>query len=264
VRRVTGAEPGFAGPVGLKDCRILADTSVQGMSNFLCGANQTDRHLLDVNFERDVPVPKFAELREAKVGDTCARCKRGKLGGLRGIEVGHVFKLGTKYSEAMKALFTAADGKRRPLVMGCYGIGVSRIAAAAVEQNHDDKGIVWPAALAPFECVIVPMQMDVESVMQAAEKLYVELQRAGVEVLLDDRDLRPGPKLKDSELIGFPYRVLCGRTLADGKVEIERRAGGEKELVPLAEATRWVADAVAADKRGEARKPSPGLTAPSL
>src|SRR5262245_35898598 len=198
VRKATGADPGYAGPVGLKDTRILADTSVQGMTNFLCGANQTGRHLLDVMWERDVPLPKFADMRAARAGETCARCKTGQLQGLRGIEVGHVFKLGTKYSDAMKALFTAADGKRRPFVMGCYGIGVSRIAAAAVEQNHDDKGIVWPLALAPYAVVIVPMKMDDPSVVQAAEKLYVELQRQGVEVLLDDRDNRPGPKLKDS------------------------------------------------------------------
>jgi prolyl-tRNA synthetase len=248
VRRVTGAEPGFAGPVGLKDTRILADTSVQGMTNFLCGANKTDRHLLDVNFERDVPTPKFAELREAKVGDTCARCKTGQLQGLRGIEVGHVFKLGTKYSESMKAVFADKDGKRRPFVMGCYGIGVSRIAAAAVEQNHDEKGIVWPAAIAPMECVVVPMQMNETGVVQAAEKLYVELQRLGVETLLDDRDARPGPKLKDSELIGFPYRVLCGRSLSEGKVEVERRKDGAKELVALEDAAKWVKAALEKDK----------------
>ncbi len=253
VRKVTGAAPGFAGPVGLNDCRILADSSVQGMTNYLCGANKTDRHLLDVNFERDVPTPKFAEMREARVGETCARCKTGKLAGLRGIEVGHVFKLGTKYSAAMKAQFSDAGGKRLPFVMGCYGIGVSRIAAAAVEQNFDDKGIVWPAAIAPLECVVVPMQMDQPGVVQAAEKLYVELQKLGVETLLDDRDIRPGPKLKDSELIGFPYRVLCGRSLAEGKVEIERRRDGSKELVALEAAGRWVAEAVRAECAGAGR-----------
>ncbi len=264
VRRVTGAAPGYAGPVGLTDCRILADTSVKGMTNFLCGANKTDRHLLDVNFERDVPMPKFAELREARVGESCARCTTGRLVGLRGIEVGHVFKLGTKYSEAMKALFTDRDGKRRPFVMGCYGIGVSRIAAAAVEQNHDDKGIVWPVAIAPYEVAVVPMQMDMPHVVQAAEKLYVELGKLGVEALLDDREMRPGGKLKDTELIGFPYRILCGRSLADGQVECERRATGEKQLVALADAAQWVADAVAADRRGDARRPvSAAASAPT-
>ncbi|MGQ0553756.1 MAG: proline--tRNA ligase [Planctomycetota bacterium] len=250
VRRVTGADPGFAGPVGLKDCRILADHSVAGLRNFLCGANQSDRHLLDVNWERDVPVPKFADLRAARAGESCARCKGGVLGGLRGIEVGHVFKLGTKYSEAMKAQFADKDGKRRPFVMGCYGIGVSRIAAAAVEQNHDAQGIVWPVALAPYEVVVVPMKMDDPAVLQAAEKLYVELQRAGVEVLLDDRDSRPGPKLKDCELLGFPFRVLCGRSLEQGQVEIERRAGGEKQLVALADAAAWLGKALLAERGG--------------
>jgi len=262
VRKVTGAEPGFAGPIGLKDATLLADRSVEGMTNFLCGANETDHHLLDVNFGRDLEQPPLHELRLCQPGETCARCGKGELSGLRGIEVGHVFMLGTKYSEAMDATFNNRDGKRFPFIMGCYGIGVSRIAAAAVEQNHDDKGIVWPAALSPYEVVVIPMKMNDESLVQAAEKLYVELGRAGVEVLLDDRAGRPGPKLKDSELLGFPFKVLCGRALAEGKVEIERRADGEKTLVPLEEAAAWLVTAVAAEKSGESRgtAPAPATT----
>jgi prolyl-tRNA synthetase len=251
VRRVTGADPGFAGPVGLSGVTLLADRSVEGMSNFLCGANETDFHLLDVNFGRDLELPPLHELRLCHAGDTCARCSKGTLTGLRGIEVGHVFMLGTKYSEAMDAKFTTNEGKRDPFIMGCYGIGVSRIAAAAVEQNHDDKGIVWPTALAPYEVVVMPMKMNDEMLVQAAEKLYVELGRAGVEVLLDDRAGRPGPKLKDSELIGYPYKVLCGRALAEGKVEIERRSDGAKDLVPLEEAAAWLVAALAGEQSGE-------------
>ncbi len=244
VRRITGAEPGFAGPVGLAGVTILGDLSIEGMTNFLCGANETDHHLLDVNFGRDVEQPETLELREAQAGDTCARCSQGALGSLRGIEVGHVFKLGTKYSEAMKATFTDRDGKGKPFVMGCYGIGVSRIAAAAVEQNHDDKGIVWPVPIAPYEVLVVPMKMNDDSVVQAAEKLYVDLKNAGIEVLLDDRDSRPGPKLKDSELLGFPFRVLCGRSLAEGNVEVDARSEGEKQVVPLGDAVEWLTKAV--------------------
>lgn len=242
VTSVTGAAPGFAGPVGLEGVRIFADRSIEGMTNFLCGANQTDHHLLDVNFGRDVNVAEFFDLATAGDGDRCTRCDGGVLKSLRGIEVGHVFKLGTKYSQAMDATFSDRDGSRQAYWMGCYGIGVSRIAAASVEQNHDEKGIVWPIPLAPFEVVVVPMKMDDPSVVQAAEKLYVELQQAGIEVLLDDREGRPGGKLKDSELMGFPYRVICGRSLADGQVEIERRGDGQKDMVALPEATAWLAE----------------------
>ena len=160
------------------------------------------------------------------------------------MEVGHVFKLGTKYSEAMGATFTDKDGKGKPFVMGCYGIGVSRIAAAAVEQSHDDKGIAWPASIAPLDVVVIPMKMDDASVVQAAEKLYVDLGAAGLEALLDDRGGRPGPKLKDAEIMGFPFRIICGRSLAEGNVEIDVRATGDKQVVPLADAVSWVAAAL--------------------
>jgi prolyl-tRNA synthetase len=249
LRKVTGAAPGFAGPVGLpvgpNGVTILGDNSIDGMTNFLCGANETGHHLLDVNFGRDVELPPLSELRTAQAGDVCKRCGNNPLASLRGIEVGHVFKLGTKYSEAMGATFTDKDGKGKPFVMGCYGIGVSRIAAAAVEQCHDDKGIAWPAGIAPMDVVVVPMKMDDQSVVQAAEKLYVDLGAAGLDALLDDRGGRPGPKLKDAEIMGFPFRIICGRSLAEGNVEIDVRATGVKEVVPLADAVDWITRALA-------------------
>ncbi len=257
VRKVTGADPGFAGPVGLEGVRLLGDHSIEGLTNFLCGANKTDHHLLDVNFGRDVEMPERHDLREAQEGDRCVRCDTGELTVLRGIEVGHVFKLGTKYSEAMKATFTDRDGKGKPFVMGCYGIGVSRIAAAAVEQNHDFHGIKWPVPLAPVEVLVVPMKMNDDTVVQAAEKLYVDLNAAGVDVLIDDRDTRPGPKLKDGELLGVPFRVLCGRSLAEGNVEIDQRGAPEeeaKQMVPLGEAVAWLQAALDAARQPGARR----------
>jgi len=248
VRRVTGAAPGFAGPVGLTGVRLLGDLSIEGMTNVLCGGNRTDRHLLDVNFGRDLEAPPLHDLRASAPGDDCARCGEGALEGLRGIEVGHVFKLGTKYSEAMGATFADRDGRRRPHVMGCYGIGVSRIAAAAVEQHHDEHGILWPTAIAPVEVVVVPMKMNDEAVVRAAEKLYVDLRAAGVEALLDDREGRPGPKLKDSELIGVPFRVLAGRALAEGRVEVERRGAGDRRLVALEDVVSELRAAVDAER----------------
>jgi prolyl-tRNA synthetase len=234
VRRATGAEPGFAGPVGLS-VRLLADESVRDLRNFLCGGNQTDVHCLNANAGRDFPLPEFRELRKAHAGETCPRCRAHALRETRGIEVGHIFKLGTKYSQAMEATFTAADRSSQPFVMGCYGIGVSRIAAAAVEQNHDANGIVWPAPIAPYDATLVLVSGKDEAQKALAEELYAALGKAGVEVLFDDRDLSPGVKFKDADLVGMPLQITVGRDAKEGLVELKERRSGKVEKLRAGE-----------------------------
>ncbi len=231
VRRMTGAEPGFAGPVGLAaHVRLLADATVEGMTNVLAGGCETDVHCLDVNLGRDVARPPFADLKAARAGEGCPSCGAPLLSA-RGIEVGHIFMLGTKYSEKMGATFAAEDGKSLPFVMGCYGIGVSRIAAATVEQHHDDAGIVWPASIAPWHAHVLCLSPRDERQAALAERLLGELEAAGVETLLDDREVSAGIKFKDADLVGIPFRVVVGRLAGEGKVELQARAGGEKEVV---------------------------------
>lgn len=232
VQEVSGAPVGFAGPVGL-DIPVFADLSVQGLKNFVVGANAADKHHINVNHGRDFEVQAFADLRLVQAGDLCARCQT-PFEIQRGIEVGHVFYLGTKYSEAMGAAVQDQDGKMQPLIMGCYGIGVTRILAAVVEQNHDANGIIWPMAIAPYQVIVLPLQMRNEAVVEAAEKLYAELRQAGVEVLLDDRKSGAGAKFKDADLIGIPVRVAIGsRGLKNGAVELKLRSAAEIEDVPL-------------------------------
>ncbi len=235
VEEITGAPVGFAGPVGLKrDVQIIADYAVAGLSDGIVGANQADAHYLGAQPGRDFEVQRFADLRIAAAGDPCPKCQTSLIE-YRGIEVGHVFFLGTKYSEAMRCTYLDENGAEKPMVMGCYGIGVSRIMAAAVEQNHDDAGIVWPSALAPFSVSILPLQMNKEPVVQAAEEIYAKLESAGVAVLLDDRNERAGSKFKDAELIGVPVRIAIGsRGLQSGVVEMKPRQGGEVEEVAIA------------------------------
>lgn len=246
VTAVTGAPLGFAGPVGLP-IEVIADLALQGMRNLVVGANEADAHLINVNIGRDFVVSRFADLRLVQEGDPCPRCGGG-LRISRGIEVGHIFKLGTKYSEAMGATFLDAEGKERPFVMGCYGIGVGRTVAAAIEQHHDDNGIIFPLAIAPFHCLVLPVNNNDREVMGAAEALYRELVQMGVEALLDDRDERPGVKFKDADLIGIPMRLTVGeRNLKKGIVELKSRRSGEVELVPLKEAAVRVARIVAAE-----------------
>ncbi len=235
VQKLTGAPVGFAGPMGLK-LRLLADQEIEAMSDFVVGANQKDMHHVGVNLGRDFTPELFADLRSAVAGDQCPRCE-GALEIWRGIEVGHVFKLGTKYSEAMQATVLDAEGKDRVLYMGCYGIGVGRTLASAIEQNHDEQGIVFPMPIAPFQVLLVCLNPKDEKVCGASEKLYADLEAAGIEVLLDDRDERPGSKFKDADLCGIPLRVTVGgRGLERGIFELKWRATGEQQEVAVADA----------------------------
>ena len=236
VERATGAPVGFAGPVGLR-VRMVADASLRGVRGAIAGANRADEHLVNVDQERDLPALAFADLRQARGGDACPRCEGGAFAEHRGIEVGQVFYLGTKYSEAMRATFLGADGRERPIEMGCYGIGITRTVAAAIEQHHDDAGIVWPAPLAPYGAHVVPVSVEDAKLRETAEQLAAALDAAGVDPLLDDRDERPGVKFKDADLIGLPVRLTVGaRALARGCVELKPRGAREAAEVPVGEA----------------------------
>ena len=243
ITEITGAPMGFAGPVGLK-LKIVADHAVKDMKNFVTGGNKQDLHLRNVNMERDFRVDLFGDLRTITPGDACPKCGNGISFG-RGIEVGHIFKLGTKYSEAMNALFLDHQGAEKPIVMGCYGIGIGRTVAAAIEQNHDDEGIIFPIPIAPFEVVILPLQMHETEVLEAAEKIYGELVESGLDVLIDDRDMRAGIKFKDADLLGTPVRVTLGmRNLKTGQVEMKIRTESESSLIPFQDASRIIKEKV--------------------
>ncbi|TKB49761.1 proline--tRNA ligase [Ferrimonas sediminicola] len=233
IRDAIGAGPGSLGPVGLT-LPLIVDRSVATLNDFGAGANIDGKHHFGINWERDVALPRVEDLRNVVEGDL-SPCGKGTLKIARGIEVGHIFQLGTKYSESMKATVLDEQGKARPLIMGCYGVGVSRIVAAAIEQNHDDRGIIWPAAIAPFQVVIVPMNMHKSHrVQDAAEKLYEELSAAGIDVLFDDRKERPGVMFADAELMGIPYSVVIGeRGIDAGAFELKIRADGSKEDVAM-------------------------------
>jgi len=248
VKEVTGAPVGFAGPVGL-GVPIYADLEVMAMGDFVTGANEGDTHLLGVNAGRDFTPAAIDDYRSVAAGDGCARCDKGTLRAYRGIEVGQVFFLGTKYSKPMGVTFLDVDGHEKPAEMGCYGIGVTRIVAAAIEQNHDKDGIVWPLPLAPFEVAVLELQQDDDKVIATAKQIYEELTAAGVDVLYDDRDERAGVKFKDADLIGCPFRIAVGKKgLADGVVEVKRRNKAEVRKLPIAEAAARVAAEVQAER----------------
>ncbi len=245
VEQVTGAPMGFAGPIGIS-LRIIADHAVAGIRNAVSGANQLDTHLINVNPGRDFEPDLYADLRVVMPGDSCPRCGGG-LKFSRGIEVGHIFKLGTKYSRAMGATCLDENGREIPIVMGCYGIGVGRTVAAAIEQNHDEDGIIFPIPIAPFEVLILPLQMNEPDVVKAAEDLYRILLDQGTDVLLDDRDLRAGAKFKDADLLGIPVRITIGsRSLEKGQVEVRLRTDSEKEFIPVDEAPKRIRERIKA------------------
>lgn len=231
------AEIGFIGPVGMQGIRIVSDETVKDLKNFVVGCNQTDKHLVGANFGAEVNEPKsFFDFRLVEKGEICTVCG-ANLNVEQGIEVGNIFKLGTKYSKSMNATFTDVDGKEKPFIMGCYGIGITRTAAAAVEKYHDENGIVWPISIAPYHVAVIPVNVKDELQMKVANEIYAKLLAAGVEVVLDDRDERAGVKFKDADLIGFPYRITVGKTIQEGFVEFKTRKTGEVLTIKPEEAT---------------------------
>ena len=243
IRDLLGAGAGSLGGVGAKararesgrEIRILADLGLKNRRNMTTGANKDDHHLRGVQLSRDIPVDKWVDLRTVTSGEGCPNCEEGALEVAKSLEIGHIFKLGTKYSESMGARVLTQDGKEVPIVMGSYGIGVERIMASAIELHHDADGIVWPKAIAPFDCVVTITNMKQDDLREAGEKLYHDLQRAGLDVLLDDREERAGVKFKDADLIGIPYRVTVGKKAADGLVELFDRATKQTEDVRIKE-----------------------------
>ena len=243
IRELLGAGAGSLGGVGAKararaatyDLRIIADMGLKGRRNMTTGANKDDHHLRGVDIERDISADQWADLRTVNCGESCPRCETGVLDVYKAMEIGHIFKLGTKYSASMGATVLTPDGKEVPIVMGSYGIGVERIITAAIEQHHDDDGIIWPKSIAPFDVIVTITNMKQEELRAAGEKLYKDLQRAGLDVLLDDRDERAGVKFKDADLIGVPYRITIGKRIADGMVELFDRQTKQSEDVKLGE-----------------------------
>jgi len=238
------AEPGFIGPNGMDGIQIIADETVKHMKKFVVGINQTDKHLVGANLDVDIPhIKQFTDLRLVEAGELCPECGQ-PLCVTRGIEVGNIFKLSTKYAAPMNAVFLDENGKTHPYVMGCYGIGISRTAAAAVEAHYDENGIKWPITISPYHIVIVPVNIKDKLQMEIAENIYKQLQKAGIEAVIDDRDERAGVKFKDADLIGFPYRITAGKTVNEGLVEVKTRETGDVEKIKPDEAVSKIINIV--------------------
>jgi len=226
------------------------DKTAFDLKNFVTGADETNYHVLGANWGTEFPQPELVvDIRKAKIGDRAVHDPNQTLQTARGIEAGHIFQLGTKYSQAMGATFTDEQGKEKPLVMGCYGVGVSRLAQSAVEQSYDKDGIIWPVAIAPYEVIIVIPNMSDEEQVKAAEKLYQDFNNAGIEALLDDRNERAGVKFKDADLIGIPYRIVTGKSLKEGKVELVTRATKEAQMINLDEVVNTLKDWIETAKK---------------
>ena len=239
IQKGFNAAKGFIGPKGMDGITIIADNTVKDLKNFVVGVNQEDKHMVGANLS-DIPaIEQYYDIRLVQKDELCPQCGK-PLKVTRGIEVGNIFKLGTKYSKPMNAVYLDQNGKAQPFVMGCYGIGISRTAAAAVERYHDDNGIMWPVQIAPYHVTIVPLNNKDELQMSTAKDMYIKLLNAGIEVVLDDRDERPGVKFKDADLIGFPYRITVGKTIVDGNVELKTRAKGEIDTIKPDEAVEKV------------------------
>jgi len=249
VEKLLGTKKGFIGIFNLPEgIEVLWDNSLYGVKNLVVALNEPDWHYVNVNPGRDFQYGEFYDLSEVREGDPCPRCG-SPLKVRRGLELGHIFLLGTRYSEPMRAYFTDRDGKEKPIVMGCYGIGISRILAALVEQHHDEKGIKWPTPVAPFEVLLILLNPKDEEQKSVAEKLYIELEEHGLEVLYDDREESAGFKFADADLVGIPYRVVVGKKVREGKVEVQSRITGEKWDLPLEEVVAFVKKKVEEDKK---------------
>jgi prolyl-tRNA synthetase len=251
ISEALGASAGSLGAVGVtqashpKISQVIADDALRGRRNMTTGANKDDHHLRGVSIDRDIKVDKWASLRTVKAGETCSNCD-GALDVFRAVEAGHIFKLGTKYSDSMGARVLTADGQEVPIVMGSYGIGVERVMSAAVELYNDQAGISWPASIAPFHVVLTPVNIKDQELLEVAERIYDDLRKAGIEALLDDRDERAGVKFNDADLIGVPYRITVGKKIKEGKVELFTRATRQSEDVPVDSVVQAIRDTVEA------------------
>ncbi len=253
IQDITGAPVGFSGPVGVEGAELIADLSLEGLANVVVGANEDQAHIVNANFPRDFPIERFEDLHLAQVGDLCSRCGK-PLSSRRGIEVGQIFKLGTKYSTSMKATFLDQNGDQKPFIMGCYGIGITRTVAAAIEQYHDEAGIIWPMTIAPYQLLVLPLNVAHPETLETAEALYEAASEAGVEVLLDDRDERAGFKFKDADLIGIPLRLTVGeKSLEQEQVELKLRSQEKVIKVHAEEAISRITELISAELRAIAK-----------